>query len=384
MKFFDLCQQFEIQVDDMEPSEEKIIKLRDWCFEHITEDISQDPQKLQPYVYYKKMAETYLDGFVPNVIPEKIKETIHVFADRTAIETAVLSGYDRLLNRIKFDSYTLMRKDDNGNTLLHKAAGLGHYHCCKVLVKKGADATVANNHGAIPIFSALILPMQHDKALPNRKIAIFELLQDISGDPRNWTTKEGDTVFHKLVLHQEFQTIFKQLIKTHRAILLKENNHHNLPIHTAILHNQSMYIYKILAAINHEDLVNRFKQNVLHFSASHSAVEIVKECFRADLLEQTDLYGMTPLMIAAKFGNVDAFEFLLSEHASIHPTDKEGNNIFHLAMMNGKGKMMEYMIKNNIANRLAHKKNDAGNSCIMLSQQKILSPKVHNFFESLN
>ena len=45
----------------------------------------------------------------------------------------------------------------------------------------------------------------------------------------------------------------------------------------------------------------------------------------------TDIDSLTPLMVAAQAGHVEAFNFLLNKNSAIDETDDEGRTVIHLA-----------------------------------------------------
>lgn len=64
---------------------------------------------------------------------------------------------------------------------------------------------------------------------------------------------------------------------------------------------------------------------------------------RKDLLEKVDIYGNTPLMLAANAGNFGACEILLA--AGADPTkSKNGLNAFHIAIKNGNKEIVQLLV----------------------------------------
>ncbi|XP_010177109.1 PREDICTED: LOW QUALITY PROTEIN: ankyrin repeat domain-containing protein 42-like, partial [Mesitornis unicolor] len=72
-------------------------------------------------------------------------------------------------------------RDDEGSTLLHKAAGQGHIHCLQWLIEMGANCDVTNDAGETP----------KDVAKRSAQLAAMELLAQRTGDS-NSSDEEPD------------------------------------------------------------------------------------------------------------------------------------------------------------------------------------------------
>ena len=84
--------------------------------------------------------------------PKGVTFTPHTLAVSALVESEVIE-LDNLLSSGGFD---VNQVDENGETLLHKAASEGDVDCIRVLFKHGAEVNIKNKDGWPPVHFALI------------------------------------------------------------------------------------------------------------------------------------------------------------------------------------------------------------------------------------
>ena len=84
--------------------------------------------------------------------PKEVKFTPHTLAFSAVVESEVRE-LDELLSSGSFD---VNQVDENGETLLHKAALEGDVDCIRILFKHGAEVDIKNKNGWPPVHFALI------------------------------------------------------------------------------------------------------------------------------------------------------------------------------------------------------------------------------------
>jgi len=90
---------------------------------------------------------------------------------------------------------------------------------------------------------------------------------------------------------------------------------------------------------------NRDGLGALDIAIKHRRHDVVEMCDQAGISLTTTQRrsGVTPLMLAASFGDVAMVDFLLEKGASIDDTDKRGTDAIEYARILGQTKMVEYL-----------------------------------------
>lgn len=70
--------------------------------------------------------------------------------------SAALKGHTETVAKLLKRGKKISKRDEKGDTALHKAAGMGHVEIVQQLLAKGADMTVRNNDGYTPFHHAVI------------------------------------------------------------------------------------------------------------------------------------------------------------------------------------------------------------------------------------
>ena len=116
--------------------------------------------------------------------------------------------------------------------------------------------------------------------------------------------------------------------------------------------------------------------NVLFYAAEHhhdlftklldKLIENKGENDVASILNKTDAYGVTPLMLAAKHGVNESIEPLLSRGADIQAKDSVGNTaLHHAASIEGNTLIIEKLLKNETSKQVINAQNSIGNTALM-------------------
>lgn len=91
--------------------------------------------------------------------------------------------------------------------------------------------------------------------------------------------------------------------------------------------------------------VNREGVGALDIAIKHKRMDIVELCERhgVNLLESRRKSGITPLILAASFNDIEIVTYLLSKGASVKDTDKYGMTAAAYAKRMGQKKMLEFL-----------------------------------------
>lgn len=189
-------------------------------------------------------------------------------------------------NKIKLDN-----KDKEGNTALILAANEGHYQVCIALLKAGADPLSTNEYGE----NAMHFAAYDGKVELVKMLLVHKQLIDSK-------TKEGSTPLICSAKGESHSEVCEVLLKAGADPLLKNEDGWNA-MHLAVLAGNS---------------------------------EIVKMlCVHKQLIDSQIKEGKTPLMLAAREGDLKVFDVLLKAGADLRKIDQDGWNAMHLAAING-------------------------------------------------
>ncbi len=92
---------------------------------------------------------------------------------------------------------------------------------------------------------------------------------------------------------------------------------------------------------------NREGLSALDVAIKNRRQDIIDACINVgvSLTATRRRSGLTPLMLAASFGDIKMAEFLLERGASVEDTDKRGTTAIEYARVLGQTKMVEYLEK---------------------------------------
>jgi ankyrin repeat protein len=323
-----------LSFDSLGSDEERLRKLERWCFEEISTDIRFSTGSLdEQYSSYLQLAQAYLDDFIP-IRPKELHQSVPQFDNKTTLEVLVASGMDRALNSLAPSRELINAPDPFGMTLLHVAALAGNFNTVVTLLRLGADPRKPNKQMQLPIFSALVLPIDYEAEEQESKVKIYQFLKETAPDTLNQLDKNGDSVLQMMAVN-DFSTLMEELLSTDKALAYKANNHSHFPVHTAILNNNLESVRIILKENDMTNAADSKKRLPIHYAARYSGEEMVALCFDAsNTIDPLDIEGKTPFMLAAEVGNESTMQALMLRGANVNLTDAEGQTALHLAVNN--------------------------------------------------
>lgn len=295
--------------------EDHLDALRTWCQNHVSSDARYQGNPPEQHAHYLALAKQYLDHFLANM-PAHLHETTHLFNDLTALQYASLQGYDHyILETPHLSAATLNQETPTGMTPLHLAAAAGKIHAVNALLGRGADPLKTNQNNQMPIFSALIMPMQFDDGLMHQKELIFSTLNSIAPGRLANPDSSGDTVFHLFATYG-FESLCAGCLKQETRGAFLSNHLSKYPIHTAILNQQQGVVDLLLSIPTVATLTDSRGQNALHYAARYGAPEMVQRCCDASVnINAVDKENKTAWMLAVESENVEALPILIQYRA---------------------------------------------------------------------
>ena len=194
-----------------------------------------------------------------------------------------------------FTEKTMTAKDDNGNTALHIASGMGYAHVIRDMVEKGADINATNNSSETPLFWAFKKDFY----------TVVKVLLAISDSPLSYIAKRdfmGNTPLHVAVRERAYNSA---------KLLLSQTTGTKLFVNLSNLSGSSS----------------------LHDAASAGDLEFIKLllAYNADITAQ-DNSGKSPLSRAILANKLEAAKLLLVSGSSPVQQDMNGITPLHEAV----------------------------------------------------
>lgn len=335
----------ELNITERFSDEAQLQSLTEWCSKNISTDMVYTGTPKEQYAAYIELAQTYLDKFLPKTVDLKTKSP--VLNHMTAIQYAAKMGYDRFIASLDSKDPSIFNQQTSaGMTPIHLAALEGHLASATELLKLGAALNLANAKLEFPIYSALVLPQKHDEKLKERKKALYSLFAENAEFSITAVDKLGQNIMHLMVIHG-YDDLLKDLLARCEHLAFQANNSKEFPIHMAILNRQLNAIQQLLQIKGMDAVGDKNKRNALHYAVIYGNPEIVSVCCQQSTdLDAKDNDGMTALMIAAKEGNLSAFQDLIQKGAAPLLIDGFGKNILHYAVESERSDLVAWILEN--------------------------------------
>ncbi len=311
---------------------ENTVILQAWCREHVSTDIDYDGTLAEQHADYLTLSAHFLDDFLAH-IPQTNSDDSPVFDGLTAIQFASQKGYDRYLTNHPCNvAASFNRATLTGLTPLSMAAGMGHLNTVRALLNHGADASKPNQNNQTPMFSALLIPMNHDEAFMRKKELIFQALNVAAPGLLTHQDNSGETVFHLMAAYGFNALLTTEIAHVPQAAFIR-NNYTQYPIHTAILNNRYEIARVLLNIPTVATLTDANHRAPLHYAAQYGTQDMVELCCSTSHnINSLDTANKTPLMLAVQYQNIAILPVLIKHGADIHLTDYRGFTLLHLAI----------------------------------------------------
>ncbi|XP_064635397.1 uncharacterized protein LOC135492725 [Lineus longissimus] len=208
-------------------------------------------------------------------------------------------------------SFINCREHPSGNTALHWAARMGHYHIVQFLLENGAQVDAKNNFRYTPLFSA-IEGMQRSVAHLLIEWGCDVHIKSIRGTAPLEAIKNDEFRHHLTSVYEHYTQVVPKVMEGDTELLAKLVRDH------------------VLGVQEFSNLRSRCVNGstLLHTSAYFGAVKVVEDLLqlRVDVNLQ-DYKGATPLHRAK---DVETIKLLLDAGGLVNSEDHEGNMPLHV------------------------------------------------------
>ncbi|OQD71694.1 hypothetical protein PENPOL_c001G06226 [Penicillium polonicum] len=244
-------------------------------------------------------------------------------------------GHERALQLLLEASGDLLSNDDMSQPLLHASAGSGSEEVARLLLKQGLAVHAEDNTGHTPLFVAasaghlnlvrLFIDWDRDidtqdielnasmtVAAANGNEAIVQFLRDRGADLNNLRFRNMTPLMHASASANT--SVVQLLLEWGVDLEVKDNNGLTALSHAAMRRGTEAVIQLLLekgADINTKDNASR---GVFYYAASENRYNNLTALFTSTNIKnihQPDLYGRTPLHVAAARGHLESVLTLL-------------------------------------------------------------------------
>uniref|UniRef100_A0ABD2XCX2 Uncharacterized protein n=1 Tax=Trichogramma kaykai TaxID=54128 RepID=A0ABD2XCX2_9HYME len=243
-------------------------------------------------------------GANPNLTNNKGMTPLHSICDSHCNNEVELSEMLFKLSEEKYHPVQIDARDELGNTPLHLALQKGPKMLVELLLKRGANAHLANKEGFTPLH---IICNSHSSYNSNLLKVLFEL---------------SDEKYHPVEIDARDEL-------------------ENTPLHLALYNGDKEIVELLLRRGAHTNLANKEGFTPLHIICnSHSSYnsDLLKMIFELSdakyhpvQINARDELGNTPLHLALNNGPKKVVELLLKRGANPNVANKEGFTPLHIA-----------------------------------------------------
>ncbi|KAL3311470.1 hypothetical protein Ciccas_009952 [Cichlidogyrus casuarinus] len=246
-----------------------------------------------------------------------------------------------------------MTRDQEGNTLLHVVALLGHAECARILVKRGLPLNMPNKAGYVSLHHASekghfhmvqsLLNLDADQGFTALHLAVqnvwprvVELLIGYGADVNLKSGKMELAPIHIAATQHEISI----------SVLSHDGN---LPLHIAVRHCHLSIVKTLIDHVLKTDSQEELRRLVNHPNNEgetpfHFASELEQSQVHAPF-EDTDMQGYTALHLSAEKNHRNVCSLLLKNRAFVNAKSKRGFTPLHLAAQAGNKELFIELIK---------------------------------------
>ncbi|XP_048257810.1 serine/threonine-protein phosphatase 6 regulatory ankyrin repeat subunit A-like [Haliotis rufescens] len=254
------------------------------------------------------------------------------------------------------------------------AARNGHKEVVELLVKKGADLSLAYNtpgsnvlhlacfYGHVDVVKYLLsqdtvdvnsrgrykqTPMM--RAAKNGHKEVVELLVKKGADLSLAYNADGSNVLHLACVNGHVDVV-KYLLSQDTVNINSRGWRKRTPMMRAAEEGYKEVVELLVSKGADASLVDKRGNNLLHLACQRGQMELVKYIVSQDMVDinRRGLKKRSPVMIAAESGHKEVVELLVNKGADASLMDKKGNNILHLACQMGHVEVVKYVLSQDI------------------------------------
>ncbi|KAF5291783.1 hypothetical protein FQA39_LY14271 [Lamprigera yunnana] len=285
------------------------------------------------------------------------------YAGRTPLHMCCLSGYVECCRKFLQAQVEINAPDNSGKTPLHCAAYRGSIECLDLLVSKGASIDITDDIGRLPL---------HYAAVQGHYPCVYTLIT--LGSCVNTVDCEGCSPLHLAAAYDTKGECVKYLLG-HKADPKLKDLKGFTPVHYAVANNNFSSLYTLLNFVGSNYTMygpDAPLTTPLHLAArngNQNILELLLSYFH-DVNVRTE-NGSTALLLASRWGHTDCVQMLLRHGAKVSICD----NIYrmspiHYSSLNGHKHSLALLLDNAEDNNVNDLPDSLQRTALMLSIYK--------------
>ncbi|XP_071098476.1 serine/threonine-protein phosphatase 6 regulatory ankyrin repeat subunit B-like isoform X2 [Haliotis cracherodii] len=247
----------------------------------------------------------------------------------TPVMIAARFGNRHLFNLLVSKEVDLTMTDDHGNNLLHLACQGGNRFIIEHLLPL-FDINSRGQDGRTAVMYAAVSGLR----------SVFDLLVSNKAD-MSLKDDYNNSVFHLACLGGN-NSIVEYLLQQSDINYLGFNKRSAL-MEAALADKRN--VFDLLVSKEADlNLIDDYNDNVLHFACQGGNTAIVEYLREILDINEKGQNGLTPVMHAARAGQKNVFNLLVSQQAELNLLDRTRNNLLHLACQGGNHFIIKYLL----------------------------------------
>ncbi|XP_071094691.1 ankyrin repeat domain-containing protein 50-like [Haliotis cracherodii] len=225
--------------------------------------------------------------------------------------------------------------DINGDNILHLACLGGHVEMVKYILSQ--NIVDINSRGVYERTPLMFAATEGHRD-------VFDLVMSIGGNA-SLVDINGDNILHLACLGG-YVEIVKYILSQNIADINSRGLYGRTLLMFAATEGHRDVFDLVMSKVGNASLVDINGYKILHLACLRGHVEMVKYILSQKIVDINGrgMYGRTPLMFAATEGHRDVFDLVMSKGGDVSAVDRNGDNILHVACIEGHVEMVKYIL----------------------------------------
>ncbi|XP_071085923.1 serine/threonine-protein phosphatase 6 regulatory ankyrin repeat subunit B-like [Haliotis cracherodii] len=284
------------------------------------------------------------------------------------IHVACLGGRVEMVNYLlAYNTLGIKSRGRDGRTSIMSAAEKGHLDVFKLLMSKGCDVMLNDDHGdsilhiacsggSMDMVAYILSLGQFDinsrgrwgrtlvmVAAEKGNRPVLDFLVNEGGD-LSLMDDENDNILHVACIGGNVEMV-KHLLQMNISNINSKGKYGRTPVMLAAEFGHKELFYFLVCKGSDLLLVDDNRDTILHIACGGN-VKMVKCLLSLDVIDinSRGSHGNTPVMTAASRGNRGVFELLVKKQADLSLLNEDNNSILHVACITGNVSIVNFLI----------------------------------------